>query len=426
MKFFIVGSGGREHTLVWALRRSPLVKKIYSATTNAGIRSQTIQANLSGSGIESIVDFAVGEKIDLVVIGPEQPLVEGLADALVRRGIPVFGPVQKAAMLEGSKAFSKEFMARHRIPAARSRTAETAEEAFSLIDDGEFGFPVVIKADGLAAGKGVVIASDAAEARKAIADFMVERTLGVAGNRLVVEECLQGRELSYLVLSDGHSYTAMPVAQDHKRAFDDDKGPNTGGMGTFSTPGLIDHELERTIRNLIVEPSLNAALSDGFPFKGVLYCGLMLTAEGPKVLEYNVRFGDPETQVILRRLDSDFAEIALAVAHGRLDQVRPTWSGDSATCVVLASEGYPGSYPSGRVITGIEDAETIDGALVFHAGTKLDDSGRVVTSGGRVLGVTARAATLELASELAYKAAGRIHFDGMHFRKDIGRMKASI
>jgi phosphoribosylamine--glycine ligase len=323
--------------------------------------------------------------------------------------------------LEGSKVFAKEFMSRHQIPTARYRTVKTAEDGLKAIGDGSFEFPVVVKAEGLAAGKGVIIAGDETQARQAIEDLLVERKLGEAGARLVIEECLIGREISYLVFSDGKSYEAMPVAQDHKRAFDGDRGPNTGGMGAFSTPGLIDAELERRIRREIVEPSLEATRIEGFPFRGALYCGLMITAEGPKLLEYNVRLGDPETQAILRRLDSDFAEIAVAVARGELQRVKPQWSDETATCVVLASAGYPGSYETGKKISGIDEAEKLEGVVVFHAGARLNAAGEVETSGGRVLGVTARASTLEEATQRAYQAVSRIRFDGMQWRGDIGR-----
>src|SRR5215468_4034059 len=424
MKVFVIGSGGREHALVWALARSPLVKQVYSATTNAGILKQTTPAGVNAGDINLIADFAAREKIDLVVVGPEQPLVDGLADALIERGVAVFGPSRAAARLEGSKVFAKEFMARHNIPTARYRVADNAEDALKAVTCGYFSFPIVVKAEGLAAGKGVIIAEDEAQARQAIEDLIISRKLGDAGARLVIEECMAGRELSYLVFSDGKDYAPMPVAQDHKRAFDNDRGPNTGGMGAFSAPGLLDARLERRIVDEVVEPTLDAAREEGFPFRGVLYCGLMITAEGPKTLEYNVRFGDPETQAILRRLDSDFAEIALAVAQGRLSRVKPRWSEEAATCVVMASAGYPGNYSAGKTITGIDEAERVDGVIIFHAGTKLNADEKIETAGGRVLGVTARAATLEDATARAYEALNEIEFDGMRFRRDIGGVRS--
>ncbi len=422
MKVFVVGSGGREHALTWALSRSSQVKQMYSATTNAGILNLTTAAEIDAGDVQAVAEFAKREQVDLVVIGPEQPLVEGLSDALESRGIAVFGPSQAAARLEGSKVFSKEFMTRHNIPTARYMVVDAAAEAFRVVSS--FGFPVVIKADGLAAGKGVVVAADENEAKQAVQDWMVDRKLGEAGNRLVIEECLVGRELSYLVFSDGKDFAAMPVAQDHKRAFDGDRGPNTGGMGAFSTPGLIDPELEARIVKEIVAPSLEATRVDGFPFRGVLYCGLMLTPDGPKTLEYNVRFGDPETQAILLRLESDFAELALAVARGELAGCKPVWSDETSTCVVLASAGYPGAYETGKVIHGLEAAEQIESVAVFHAGTRLNASGEIVTSGGRVLGVTARAANLAEATKRAYTAVEKISFEGMQFRRDIGLRNA--
>src|SRR5215510_13999683 len=421
MKVFVIGSGGREHALVWSLVRSPLVKQVYSATANAGILKQTTPAGVNAGDINSIADFAAREKIDLVVVGPEQPLVEGLADALVERGVAVFGPSRASARLEGSKVFAKEFMTRHNIPTARYRVVDNAEDALKAVSGGYFSFPVVVKAEGLAAGKGVIIAEDETQARQAIDDLLIDRKLGEAGARLVIEECLAGRELSYLVFSDGKDYASMPVAQDHKRAFDSDRGPNTGGMGAFSAPGLLDARLERRIVVEVVEPTLDAAREEGFPFRGVLYCGLMITPEGPKTLEYNVRFGDPETQAILRRLDSDFAEIALAVAQGRLSKVKPSWSEKAATCVVMASAGYPGNYSTGKVVTGIDEAERVESVVVFHAGTKLGAGGEIETAGGRVLGVTASAATLQDATARVYEAVGKIKFEGMQFRQDIGR-----
>jgi len=428
MKVLVIGSGGREHALVWSLARSPLVNQIYSATTNAGILKQTTPAGLNASDINSIAGFSESEKIDLVVVGPEQPLVDGLADALTERGVAVFGPSRAASRLEGSKVFAKEFMARHNIPTARYRVVDNAEDALKAVSGGYFSFPVVVKAEGLAAGKGVIIAEDLAQARRAIEDLLIDRKLGEAGARLVIEECLAGRELSYLVFSDGKDYASMPVAQDHKRAFDNDLGPNTGGMGAFSAPGLLDERLERRIINEVVEPALEAARAEGFPFRGVLYCGLMVTDDGPMTLEYNVRLGDPETQAILRRLDSDFAEIALAVAQGRLPGVKrqwPRWSEKAATCVVMASAGYPGIYSTGKTITGIDEAERVESVVVFHAGTKLGAGGEIETAGGRVLGVTASAATLQDATARVYEAVGKIKFEGMQFRQDIGRHNPS-
>ncbi|MCI0661886.1 MAG: phosphoribosylamine--glycine ligase [Acidobacteria bacterium] len=423
MKILVIGSGGREHALVWALRRSSRVEQVYSATTNAGILMQTAGANVDPARFDELVDFAASERIDLVVIGPEQPLVNGLVDLLVARGVPAFGPSKQASQLEGSKVFAKQFLSRHTIPTARYKIVETVEEGLKTIGDGSFDFPLVIKADGLAAGKGVIIADDHIQAKQAILAFLLDRKLGDAGTRLVIEECLTGREVSYLVFTDGNSYAAMPVSQDYKRAFNDDQGPNTGGMGAYSTPHLLDETTERLIQKVIVEPTLDAARLEGFPFRGTLYFGLMLASDGPKVLEYNVRFGDPETQAILRRPESDFAEIALAVAQGELHRVKPRWSDESSICVVLSSAGYPGNYQTGKVITGLDEAEALNDILIFHAGTKMNERREIITSGGRVLGVSARGATLEAATGQAYQAVSRIRFDGISYRSDIGRRK---
>jgi phosphoribosylamine--glycine ligase len=420
MKILVIGSGGREHAIVWSLARSGSVTTIYSPSSNAGILKLATKVGIAANDLPVLADFAAREKIDLTVVGPEQPLVDGLVDVFASRGLAVFGPSQAAARLEGSKIFAKEFMNRHGIPTARFRIVDDIETARATINSGEFAHPIVIKADGLAGGKGVVLAETHKEAQQTIEDFMVGRSLGQAGQRLLIEECLVGREASYLVFADGRDYSALPVAQDHKRAFDHDRGPNTGGMGAFSVPGLLDSATEERICREIVEPSLAGAVADGFAFRGVLYCGLMLTEAGPQVLEYNVRFGDPETQAILRRLDSDLSEILLAVARGALSRIRPRWSSDATTCVVMASEGYPGDYEPGRPISGLEAADEIESVVVFHAGTRQGTDGRVVTTGGRVLGVSARAATLAEATAQAYAAVGRIHFDGAHYRRDIG------
>jgi phosphoribosylamine--glycine ligase len=421
MTVLVLGGGGREHALVWALRQSRRVDRVLVSTENAGMVEMAEVVRPTGGAGETIVDLAAREGVDLVVVGPEQPLVDGIADQLGAKGIPVFGPSGAAARLEGSKVFAKEFMLRHGIPTAACRIVTSAEEAREVVRSGLFGYPLVLKAEGLAAGKGVILAADETEALAAVQSLMVDRSLGSAGDRLLLEECLRGREISYLVLSDGPDYLPLPVAQDHKRAYDNDEGPNTGGMGAYSTSDLLDPALEATIRTTIVEPSLAGARAEGFPFRGVLYCGLMLTAEGPKVLEYNVRFGDPETQAILRRLESDFAELALAVATGQLATALPRWSDEVSTCIVLASGGYPGSYENGKPITGLAEAAALPGVVLFHAGTRLSSDGQaVLTHGGRVLSVTARAATLPEATSLAYRAVNLIQFEGIQFRHDIG------
>lgn len=419
MKVLVIGSGGREHALVWALSQSPHVKQLYTNSTNAGILGLAKQ--VQEHSISGLADFALSEKIGLTVVGPEQPLVDGVVDAFAARGLAIFGPTQAAAQLEGSKVFAKQFMQRHRIPTARAAFCDSQESALKAVKDGSFRYPLVIKADGLAAGKGVVIAEDEEVALQTINDFMAGQKLGAAGNRLLIEECLIGRELSYLIFTDGKTFSALPVAQDHKRAFDGDQGPNTGGMGVFSTPGLLDAATEKRIISEIVEPSLEGTRAEGFNFRGVLFIGLMLTEQGPQVLEYNVRLGDPETQAVLRRLDSDLAEILVAATQGELAQVRPTWSEDSTSCVVMASAGYPGSYPTGKLITGISDAEQLPSIIVFQAGTRKREQETIETAGGRVLAVTARAKNLAAATALAYQGVERIYFEGCQFRRDIGR-----
>jgi phosphoribosylamine---glycine ligase len=420
MKVFVIGSGGREHALAWAVSRSPAVTRLYTNSQNAGVLTLASPVDGAANTVADLADFAARERVDLTVVGPEQPLVDGLVDEFTGRGLAVFGPTRAAARLEGSKVFAKQFMQRHGVPTARAEVFSDAGEAVKALGDGRFSYPLVVKAAGLAAGKGVVIAGDEAEARRAIADFMVDRRLGAAGDELLLEECLAGRELSYLIFTDGESFSALPFAQDYKRAYDADRGPNTGGMGAFSTEGMLDAATERRIRSEIVEPTLEGARREGFPFRGVLYFGLMLTDEGPQVLEYNVRLGDPETQAVLRRLDSDLVEVLTAVAHGRLAAVQPQWSREPSVCVVMASAGYPGSYASGKTISGLDEAERLEGVVVFQAGTKRDGE-KVVTAGGRVLAVTARAATLAEAVTQAYAGVARVTFEGAHYRTDVGR-----
>lgn len=421
MRILVIGSGGREHALVWALKRFDSARELYTTSVNAGILRLASPIDADPTDLNAIAEFATRKRIDLTLIGPEQPLVDGLADILQSKGLAVFGPCSAAAALEGSKIFAKQFMARNRVPTARFEIAESPQDALAIIASSSLGYPLVIKADGLAAGKGVILAVDEGEAKEAVESLMIAQTLGSAGRRLVLEECLSGRELSYLVLSDGNSYSPLAVAQDHKRAFDSDRGPNTGGMGAFSVNGLLSPDLEKRIQRELVEPTLEGAEREGLSFRGVLYCGLMLTEEGPKALEYNVRFGDPETQAIVRRLDSDLAESCLAVARGNLASHKQVWSDEATTCVVVASAGYPGTYETGKSIDGLDRAESVEGVVVFHAGTKRSEDGRTLTAGGRVLGVSARAGSLEEASARAYEAIGKITFPGMHFRRDIGR-----
>lgn len=420
MKVLVVGSGGREHAIAWALSRSDRVSQIYNASMNAGLRKLSRQVDCNPADINSLVRFASEERIDLTFVGPEQPLVDGIVDLFKSRGFRIFGPDATTARLEGSKVAAKQFMQRYGVPTSRYAVTETPAEAQAVIDSELLGFPVVIKADGLAAGKGVVIAADKTEANDAIEDLMVRKVVGEAGSRLVIEECLSGRELSYLIFSDGRNYSSLPVAQDHKRAFDGDKGPNTGGMGAFTTPGLLDNATEQRIRSEIVEPSLEGCVAEGTPFRGVLYFGLMLTADGPRVLEYNVRLGDPETQALIRRLRTDIADVCDAVIEGNLDRTRIEWSDESATAIVMASRGYPGPCETGKEITGVDLAEQIPEVVVFHSGTRRGSNEVLETAGGRVLAVTSIAADLHQATGRAYEAAGRIRFEGMHFRRDIG------
>ncbi len=421
MRILVVGAGGREHALVWALSRGSEAHSLFTTSRNAGILKLATPIEVNANDVNLLADWARSERIDLTVVGPEKPLVDGLADEFLSRGLAVFGPSAAAAQLEGSKLFAKRFMDRHGIPTARYLVARDYTEAQRIIREGSLGFPLVIKADGLAAGKGVVIADDPAQAEGTARDFMLERTLGDAGETIVIEECLAGREVSFMIFTDGRDYAPLPLAQDHKRALDGDFGPNTGGMGAFSVNGLLDSSTERRILDQIVHPTLEGAAADGFPFRGVLYVGLMLTEAGASVLEYNVRLGDPETQAILRRLDTPFAEIAASVANGDLCSVTPGWSDDATTCVVIASGNYPAGSSSGVAISGLESAEAVEEVVVFHAGTRPGRDGSVETAGGRILGVTARAPTLDEATRRAYQAVDRISFEGMRFRRDIGK-----
>lgn len=419
MKVLVVGSGGREHAIVSALARSSRVTKIYSDSQNAGIL-QAAQ-HVDAAGMEALAQFALSEGIDLTIVGPEQPLVDGFADCFRAHGLKVFGPGAAAARLEGSKIFSKEFAVRHSIPTAHAEAHTELREALNAIRSGRFTFPVVIKADGLAAGKGVIIAENRNSAIEAVTGFMSSGLLGGAGRKLLIEEFMTGRELSYLIITDGTAFISLPFAQDHKRAYDGDLGPNTGGMGVFSCPGMLDAETEAAIVRTVVRPTLRGASAEGFPITGVLFIGLMLTPAGPKVLEYNVRFGDPETQTVLRRLDSDIVDIFEAAVNGTLESVEPVWSNDAVTTVIMASAGYPGSYETGKTITGISEAETIEGVKVFHSGTRNTPDRGLVSAGGRVLAVTARAAGLEESRLKAYQAVEQITFEGAFYRKDIGR-----
>lgn len=416
MNVLVVGGGGREHAICWKLSQSAHLDRLFCLPGNAGIAEFAECFSIKAEDIEGICEFVKDKDIDLAVIGPEVPLAMGLTDELEALGITVFGPNKNCAQLEASKAFTKQFLERHNIPTAGYREFTNKDEILKNL--GIFGYPMVIKADGLAAGKGVVIAEDKESARIAIEEMMGDRIFGDAGDKIVVEEYLSGIEASMLCFVDEHSIVPMESAQDYKRIFDGDKGPNTGGMGTYSPSLVIDNELQARINSEILEPTLKGFQNDGLDFKGVLFVGLMLSDEGPKVIEFNNRFGDPETQSILRRLESDLLEIFVAVCDNRLSEVEIKWRDETAVCIVLAAEGYPGAYRKGDVISGLE--HTGEDIVVFHAGTARDDDGNVVTSGGRVLGVTAIGATHEEARKAAYAGAELIRFKGAQYRKDIG------
>ncbi|HKS41085.1 MAG TPA: phosphoribosylamine--glycine ligase [Blastocatellia bacterium] len=422
MKILVIGSGGREHAICWKLRQSPHTTELYCAPGNAGIAqiATCFPADVNDAG--SLANLAESIAADLTVIGPEAPLVKGVVEAFQARGLRVVGPTMSAARLEGSKIFAKQFMARHQIPTAQFTVCHSPESARAAME-AEYKFPVVVKADGLAAGKGVRLAYDQKDFDDAINAMMVEKVFGEAGSRLVLEECLFGREASLMIFTDGRDYKVIVPAQDYKRVGDGDEGPNTGGMGSFSAPGLIDNALLERITREVVEPTLAGMLREGNPFSGVLYIGLMLTDSGPKVIEYNARFGDPETQAVMARLDSDLVEIFNAVVDGQVASASINWSADASVCVVAASGGYPGDFEKGKVINGLLEADVIEGVVVFHAGTMRDEQGSFLTSGGRVLGVTARAATLESARARAYEAISKIKFDRMNYRKDIAAIK---
>lgn len=420
MKVLVVGGGGREHTIVWKLAQSPKVDKIYCAPGNAGIAALAECVPIKATDIDKMVDFAAENKIDMVMVAPDDPLVLGMVDAMEERGIRAFGPKKNAAIIEGSKVFSKDLMKKYNIPTAKYEVFDNAEEAVKYLQTAPI--PTVIKAEGLALGKGVIIAATLAEAEKAVHDMMEDKVFGNAGNRIVIEEFLTGPEVSVLAFTDGKTIKPMVSAQDHKRAYDNDRGLNTGGMGTFSPSGIYDEKMAEECMNNIFLPTMNAMNKEGRTFKGVLYFGLMATKDGVKVIEYNCRFGDPETQVILPRLESDLYEIFDAIIDERLEEIDIKWRDGGAVCVVAASGGYPVKYETGFEITGISDAELLGDIIVFHAGTKMQD-GKTVTSGGRVLGVTAVADSLDKAIAKAYEGIKKIHFDKMHYRNDIGIKK---
>src|SRR5246500_3276890 len=416
MKVFVIGSGGREHAIVWKLRQSPRVTQIFCAPGNGGICDEAECVPVDVKNIDALVQAASKIQPDLTVVGPEVPLALGVVDEFRRRGFRIFGPTAAAARLESSKIFAKEFMQRHRIPTAHFAICTTAAEIKEALP--HFGTPIVVKADGLAAGKGVVIAQSREEASAVANEMLAGKMVGEAGARVVLEQYLEGEELSFLVVSDGERVVPLVAAQDHKRVGDNDTGPKTGGMGAYSSQTIVDDKMRDWLVTHIARPVIAGMKAEGAEYKGVLYCGLMMTARGPMVLEFNCRFGDPETQPILMRLESDLSEALEASIGGRVREGDFKWSPDASVCVVMSSGGYPGTYEVGKRIDGLEEASAVEGVKVFHAGTSKRD-GVYYTAGGRVLGVTARARALDTAIERAYEACARVSFDGVHYRRDI-------
>ncbi len=417
MKVLVVGGGGREHALVWKISQSPRVTKIYAAPGNAGMAQLAECVPIKAEDIPGLLSFARTQAIDLTVVGPEGPLSLGIVDEFTKAGMRIFGPSGKAAEIEASKRFSKDLMKKYHIPTAEYGvfTDRAAAEAYVR----EKGAPIVVKADGLAAGKGVVVAETIGEALKALDLIMSQKAFGKAGDRVVIEECLRGEEASFMAFTDGKTVVPMASSQDHKRVFDADKGPNTGGMGAYSPAPIVTKKLERKIMEQIMVPTVQAMEKEGRLFKGVLYAGVMINEGEAKVLEFNARFGDPETQPIMSRLDTDLIEIIDAIVDGRLSKIEIKWKTDSAVCVVMASGGYPGSYDKGKEIRGLDKAAARDNVTVFHSGTSLRN-GKVVTEGGRVLGVTGLGPSVAAAIDKAYAAVRDISFDGAHYRRDIG------
>jgi phosphoribosylamine--glycine ligase len=416
LKVLVVGGGAREHALAWKLAQSSSVDRLFMAPGNPGMSALGTCEPISASDVPGLVDFAVREAVDLTVVGPEVPLVAGLADELEARSLAVFGPTRAAARIEGSKAWAKELCERHDIPAPRSRSFSAFEQAVPFLD--QMAPPFVVKADGLAAGKGVTVTDDLEVAGGALKAALVDRAFGGAGARVLVEEHVAGREVSLLALSDGSSVVPLAPAQDYKRALDGDRGPNTGGMGAFSPVPFVEAATVEAIRETILEPAVAAMASEGIPYRGVLYAGLMLTDEGPKVLEFNCRFGDPEAQAILPRWRGDLAEVLMACAGGRLAEHRVEWAPDACVTVVLASGGYPGEHETGFPIGGLDRFADLSEVFLFHAGTRTEED-RVLTAGGRVLAVSALGGTLDEARERVYAACDGISFQGMHYRRDV-------
>ena len=422
MKVLIVGAGGREHALAWKIAQSPLVKKIWCAPGNGGTVNVAENLPLQDTDIAGLAGFALTQGIDLTVVGPEAPLSLGIVDEFERQGLKIFGPSKKAAELEASKVFAKQFMGRHRIPTARFKVADTFDAAQKTLKSGEFKFPLVIKADGLAAGKGAVVCYNLKKAEETAGEMLVQKRFGAAGRRIVIEEFLRGREVSFIVLADGCRVQPLVTAMDHKAAYDGDKGPNTGGMGAVSPSPYLDDKTYEIVMDSIIFPTVMRMLEEGRKFKGVLYAGLMLTPEGPKVLEYNCRFGDPETQPQMLRLESDLASLLLSAVDEDILKKAAVWSRKPAGCIVLASGGYPLKYDKGKPIAGLAEAAAVPGVVIFHAGTKRDGD-TVLTNGGRVLGVCATDKTLTSAMKRAYEAVSLVQFENMHYRRDIGAVK---
>ena len=419
MKVLIVGSGGREHAIAWKVAKSAKVDKIYCAPGNAGIAEFAECVPIGAMEFDKMAAFAKEHQVDLTVIGMDDPLVGGIVDVFEKEGLRVFGPRKNAAILEGSKAFSKDLMKKYKIPTAGYETFDTPEAALLYLETAEM--PIVLKADGLALGKGVLICNTREEAKDGVKTLMLDKQFGSAGDRIVVEEFMTGREVSVLSFVDGDTIRIMTSAQDHKRAKNGDQGLNTGGMGTFSPSPFYTEEVDAFCRKYVYQATVDAMKAEGRPFKGIIFFGLMLTEKGPKVLEYNARFGDPETQVVLPRMKNDIVEVFEACVDGTLDQIQLEFEDNAAVCVVLASDGYPEHYEKGYPISGFENFKDRDGYYVFHAGTKFDDEGRIVTNGGRVLGVTAKGENLKLARENAYRATEWITFGNKYMRDDIGK-----
>lgn len=423
MKLLIIGSGGREHALCHTFEKSAKVTKIFCANGNAGISEFAELVDIKADEIEKLANFAEQNTIDLTFVGGEVSLALGIVDEFEKRGLKIVGVSEKVAELEASKSFAKDFMTRHKIPTAAYKTAYSTFEAIEILEAGEFGneeTPVVVKADGLAAGKGVVVAKDRAEAIAAINE-LASIVGKVATEKIVLEECLFGREVSLILFADGKNFALMPPTRDHKRIGEGDRGANTGGMGTITDENLLSAGQTATIIETVIKPTLKGAESEGFPIKGIVFLGLMMTANGEKVLEYNMRFGDPETQSILVRLESDLVEICEAIISQTLDKIEINWKKGNSACVILASKGYPSKAQTGDVILGIQEAEKLENVTIFHAGTAKDSDGNFITAGGRVLGVTATAESLEKSLEKAYEAVKLISFEGMQFRRDIGK-----